>query len=291
MLPSSDTSVSSALTRRHAGLSTIAFSDECTSFDGPRPQALPSATSSSSTTPLAPRLTVTAPSASCSPIGMKTPMLFFSAAWMSGRSTSLPMLGEPISSSPSATSTRLTGIACFASRIACSAVRKAISGPFWLVAPRPTIALPSPGLSTMRRLQRRRRPFRRVELFDVVHEVQADRGRRAGIERGVHAWLAAGLDDFDVLEAGLARQLRHVLGALLGIEVFGRDRRQRDPVLQRLHRRIVALRHLRADRVAIRRGGLRDAGHHQRQCSHLPCAPPRATTRSNPMHPCDAPQQ
>ena len=211
---------------------------------------------------------------------MNTPMLFFSAAWMSGRSTSLPMFGEPISSSPSATSTRLTGIACFASRIACSAVRNAISGPFWLTAPRPIITLPSPGLVDDARLQRRRRPLRRVVLLDVVHEVQADRGRRAGIERGEHAGLAVGLDDLDVLEAGLARQLRHVLGALLGVEVLGRDRRQRDPVLQRLHRRIVALRHLRADRVAIRRSGLSDAGHQQRQRGDLPCAPPRATNHS-----------
>ena len=41
VLPSSDTSVSSAFTRRHAGLSTIAFSDEWMSFDGPRPHFSP----------------------------------------------------------------------------------------------------------------------------------------------------------------------------------------------------------------------------------------------------------
>ena len=60
------------------------------------------------------------------------------------------MCGEPISSSPSAISTRFTGIFRPAPRMACNAARKAASGPFWLTAPRPTIALPSPGLSTMR---------------------------------------------------------------------------------------------------------------------------------------------
>ena len=54
VLPSSDTSVSSAFTSRQAGLSTMALSEEWMSFAGPRPHFSPLATSSSSTTPLAP---------------------------------------------------------------------------------------------------------------------------------------------------------------------------------------------------------------------------------------------
>ena len=76
VLPSAETSVSSALTRCHAGLSTIAFSDEWMSFAGPRPHFSPLDTSSSSTTPFAPRLTVTMPSRSCDAEGMKTPTAF-----------------------------------------------------------------------------------------------------------------------------------------------------------------------------------------------------------------------
>src|SRR5881397_1066913 len=91
------------------------------SFAGPRPHVSPLDTSSSSTTPFAPRLTVTMPSRSCDAAGMKTPAVLRSAASTSGRCTSCPMCGEPISSSPSATMTRLTGIFFPAPRIACSA--------------------------------------------------------------------------------------------------------------------------------------------------------------------------
>src|SRR5215468_2342125 len=73
VLPSSETSVRSAMIRCHAGLSTIALSEEWMSLAGPRPHFSPLETSSSSTTPLAPRLTVTTPSGSCEAAGMKTP--------------------------------------------------------------------------------------------------------------------------------------------------------------------------------------------------------------------------
>ena len=57
--------------------------------------------------------------------------------------------GEAISSSPSATRTMLTGSLRPVALSAWSADRKAFSGPFWLTAPRPMIALPS-GRSTSR---------------------------------------------------------------------------------------------------------------------------------------------
>src|SRR5437764_1358613 len=69
------------------------------------------------------------------------------------------------------------------------------------------------GLVDQARLERRRGPLRRVELLDVVHEVEADGLLRPGIERGEDARLAVGAEDGRLLEAGLARQLGHVLGA------------------------------------------------------------------------------
>ncbi len=147
--PSGVTRVARACTRWKAGLSSRARFAECTSFVGPRPQRSPLATSSSSTTPLAPSDTVTVPSASCAGgghedahavgEGSRSPPVAARSGWK---------CGEPISSSPSATRTRLTGGFLPAPRITCSASSRAASGPFWLTAPRPTTTLPSPGLST-----------------------------------------------------------------------------------------------------------------------------------------------
>ena len=91
---------------------------------------------------------MTVPSASWAANGMKTPLQRASALPTSGRFITSPKCGEPISSSPSATSTRFTGSFCPAPRIACSAARNAACGPFWLTAPRPITTLPNSGLST-----------------------------------------------------------------------------------------------------------------------------------------------
>src|SRR5215510_6369904 len=109
VFPSAETSVLSACTRCHAGLSTRALLLEWVSRFGPRPQRSPLATSSSSTTPFAPRLIVTSPPGSCDGKGMNTPSQRFKAERTSGRLTTCEKCGEPISSSPSATNTRLTG--------------------------------------------------------------------------------------------------------------------------------------------------------------------------------------
>ena len=79
-----------------------------------------------------------------------TPTHLRSAASTSGLKTICGKFGEPISSSPSQTSTRLTGSFWPAALNACSAARHATCGPFGFVAPRPTITLPTPGLSTSR---------------------------------------------------------------------------------------------------------------------------------------------
>src|SRR5438270_635398 len=78
------------------------------------------------------------------------PTVLDSAAAISALRTTSAKCTDPISSSPSPTSTRLTGGLRPAPRSAWSAARKVASGPFWFTAPRPTITLPKPGLSTSR---------------------------------------------------------------------------------------------------------------------------------------------
>ena len=117
------------------------------------------------------------------------------------------MCGEPISSSPSATSTRFTGIFFPAPRIACSAASNAASGPFLIHRAPSDDHLADARLVDDARLERRRGPLGRVELLDVVHEVQADRLRRAGVERREHARLAVGLDHGGLLESGVPGEL------------------------------------------------------------------------------------
>src|SRR5438309_226944 len=79
------------------------------SFLGPRPQRSPLETSSHSITPLAPSVMVTWPSDAWAAEGMKIPATRRRAACTSGRRTIWGKWGDPISSSPSATSTKLSG--------------------------------------------------------------------------------------------------------------------------------------------------------------------------------------
>ena len=82
------------------------------------------------------------------------------------------------------------------------------------------------------RLQRRGRPFRRVELLDVVHEVHAHGARRAIVHGGEDAGPAVGLDDVGALEPGIPQQVGHMLRAFLDVAAFRGDRGKRDPVPQ-----------------------------------------------------------
>jgi len=54
-----------------------------------------------------------------------------------------------------------------------------------------------------------------------------------------------------MVEARIAGELRHVLGALRVIAVLGRDGRERDPVLQHLDRRVVLRGDLGDHRIAV----------------------------------------
>ncbi len=71
---------------------------------------------------------------------------------------------------------------------------------------------------------RRRRPFLGIELLHVVHEIEADRLRRAGVERREDARLAIGLDAFRALKTGILQQLDHVIGAFRITAILRRDR-------------------------------------------------------------------
>src|SRR5206468_10326869 len=92
------------------------------------------------------------------------------------------------------------------------------------------------------RFRWRRRPFRRVKLFHVVHEIKSDRFRRARIEGGEYARLAIGVDYRRLLETGIARELRHVLRTLGIAAVLRRDRYLPDSILQSLHGLFMPLR-------------------------------------------------
>ena len=102
------------------------------------------------------------------------------------------------------------------------------------------------------RIQRRRTPLRGIVLLHVVHHVDRQPRWRTGIERREHARLAGGRHQLHVLEPGVARQLRHVLGPLRIIAILGGNRRERDPVLEHLHRGVVLRRDLGDHRVLLR---------------------------------------
>src|SRR6266511_3789604 len=99
-----------------------------------------------------------------------------------------------------------------------------------------------------RRAPRGRRPFRGVDLLDVVHEVEAERLGRARVKRGEDAGLPVAGDFRDLLETGIAQHPHRQLAAFVHAPVFGGDGRLADPFLQPLHRFVVAAFDLREDR-------------------------------------------
>ena len=90
------------------------------------------------------------------------------------------------------------------------------------------------------RFSRRRRPFRRIELFHVIHEIEPNRFLRAGFERREHARFPISIDHRRLLKSRVARQLRHVIRAFGITAVLGGDRHLRNPILQPLHGFVVA---------------------------------------------------
>ena len=105
------------------------------------------------------------------------------------------------------------------------------------------------------RFPRRRRPFLRVDLLHVVHEVQPERALRAGVERGEHARMTLGLDALGALEAGVEREPPHHVAAFRHADVLGGDRADADPLLQPLDGFVVAALDLLVDGLAIGSAG------------------------------------
>ena len=97
------------------------------------------------------------------------------------------------------------------------------------------------------RFGRRRRPLRRIELFHVIHEIEANRFRRACIQCCEHTRFPAGVDHRRLLKSGITREFRHVLRAFRISAILRRDRDLPYPVLQPLHGLIMPLRNLGFD--------------------------------------------
>ena len=107
--------------------------------------------------------------------GMKTPTVFASAARTSGSSHDLCEIGGGDLLLAFRNQHQIHGQFASAAWNAFTAARKAISGPFWLLAPRPIIDVAFAGAVDKPAFERRRRPFGRIEMLDVVHEVDAER--------------------------------------------------------------------------------------------------------------------
>src|SRR5256886_7973044 len=200
------------------------------SLAGPRPHFSPLDTSSNSITPFDPRLTVTTPSKSCVAEGMNTPTHFFSASSTSGRLTSCGMCGEPISFAfgyhhqvhrqflaRTANGMQRCEERCFRSFL----VHRATADDH----------LPQRRFVHYSRFGRRRRPFCRIELFHVVHEIKTDSFRSTCIKRREYAGFAVRVDHRCLLKSCIASELSHVFRAFRIAAVLRRDRHLSDPIL------------------------------------------------------------
>src|SRR5882757_8796012 len=99
--------------------------------------------------------------------------------------------------------------------------------------------------------QWRRAPLICHELFDVIHEVDGESGRGAGVQPAKNTRLPRGWYQPHVRKARLSSQIRHVFGALRIIAIFRCDRWKRDPFLQPLDVLGMHLRNLSEYRLFI----------------------------------------
>src|SRR5437879_1730184 len=86
-----------------------------------------------------------------------------------------------------------------------------------------------------RRIPRRRGPFRRINLLDVVHEIKTDTSGRAGIEGGKNTGLSIGRHALDLLKASLAQRLHGQFAAFGHATIFGCDGWLTNPLLKPLY--------------------------------------------------------
>ena len=159
---------------------------------GPRPHFSPLEMSSSSTTPLAPSLIVTSPSESLRGDGHEYAGAFAKRGLHFGPPHDLRKMRRADLLFAFGHENKIHG------QLSASAADGVQRGeerrfrPFLVDGAAPDEDFADAGLVDERGVQRRRRPFRGIDLFDVVHEIEAHRARRAGIERGENAGLAVG---------------------------------------------------------------------------------------------------
>ena len=135
--------------------------------------------------------------------------------------------------------------------------------------PTPDHALAQARLIDNGRVEGRRRPFRWIDLLDVIHEVDPEGARGAGVERGENAGLAIGGDFRRSLEAGLAQHAHGQVAAFVHAAVLGGNRRLANPRLQALHRFVMALLDflLNGRKIGIGAGRERFLGEGKRGCA------------------------
>ena len=106
-------------------------------------------------------------------------------------------------------------------------------------------------------IPRWRGPLGRVDLLDVVHEIEAERFGGAGVERGENAGLAVGGHLGDLREAGVAEHLHGQLAAFIHAAIFGGDGGLVNPGLQALERFVMTLGDFGEDGIEIGSSGPR----------------------------------
>ena len=102
-------------------------------------------------------------------------------------------------------------------------------------------ALADVGFVDQGRLKWRRRPLGGIGLLHVIHEVQTDGARSAGVERGEDAGLAVGGNLGDVGESGVTQHAHGEVAAFVHAALLGGDRGLANPLLQTLHGFVVTL--------------------------------------------------
>src|SRR5206468_1642433 len=109
-----------------------------------------------------------------------------------------------------------------------------------------------------RRFPRGRRPLRRIDLLDVVHEIKTNASGRTSIERCEDTGLAIGRHAFDLLKARVAKKLHGQFAAFGHAAIFGSDGWLMNPLLEPLYRLSMSLLDLGAN--VIQFGLLRGPG-------------------------------
>ena len=103
--------------------------------------------------------------------------------------------------------------------------------PFLVHRAAPDDGLAQAGLVHQAPLPGRRGPLAGIDLLHVVHEVQPEGLRGAGVEEREDPRFPVGADAIRALEAGVAEQLDHQLYAFLAADVLRGDGGLVDPLL------------------------------------------------------------